>query len=275
MIHDNVITLTHTINPLKSDSPLLFAHRGSSLLAPENTFQAFDIGLQTSADVLEIDVRISRDEKVVVIHDEQLDRTTNGSGAVLQHTLKQIKKLDAGYRFQDRNAMPFRGKKIQVPTLLEVYQAYPHMIVNIDIKDKMFRAARLLAQTIEAAGAEHRTVVASFHGKILRYFRKLSPQVATSATFSEVLSLYVRGLRGLQFHKQHQCVALQIPRQYASIRLDTERFIQAVHQTGRSVHYWTVNDTESMRLLLSLGADGIVTDRPDLALKVFQDFGFK
>ena len=81
-------------------NPLIYAHRGTSLLAPENTQPAFDLSLALGADVLEIDVRISRDDQVIVTHDATVNRTTDGRGEVIEHTLAELKKLDAGCRFE-------------------------------------------------------------------------------------------------------------------------------------------------------------------------------
>ena len=261
-------------NPLKRNRPLLFAHRGSSVLTPENTFPAFDLGLGYEADVLEIDVRISRDQHVMVFHDARLDRTTDGLGDVRGHGVLALKGLDAGYRFHDERGRYFRGQSIRIPTLDELYDAYPDVLVNIDIKDNWLPAARLLLETIEKAGAAERTVVASFHGKVLQYFRQIAPHIATSATFNEVLGLYLSRRKSPGVLRQHP-VALQIPARHGRIALDTPRFIEKIHRRGRLVNYWTINDPAQMRRLLDAGADGIVTDRPDLALEVFRECGVK
>ncbi|HBR98011.1 MAG TPA: glycerophosphodiester phosphodiesterase [Gammaproteobacteria bacterium] len=262
-------------NPFSTQRPLLFAHRGSCQLAPENTFAAFDVGLQAQADVLEIDVRLSRDNTLMVIHDVRVDRTTEGVGAVRDHTVTSLKKLDAGYRFRDQQGARFRGQQVRLPTLLELYQAYPHTLVNIDIKDKHLPAARRLADTIEQADAQHRTTVASFHSKVLRYFRQIAPHIATAATFGEVAARYVGGTRLTPWASNANVVALQIPLRYGVLRLDGRSLINRIHRNGQSVHYWTVNTPDTMRALLQRGADGVVTDRPDLALQVFRELGFK
>lgn len=252
------------------------AHRGSSILTPENTFEAFDFGIETESDVLEIDIRISRDGEVVVIHDERVDRTTDGTGKVFDHNLLQLKKLDAAYRFKHpERGDDFRSNRIKLPTLFELYQAYPHILVHIDIKDNQLKAARLLSDVIEKSGAENRTVVGSFHGNILRYFRNIAPNIATSAIFSEVLSLYARNKLPTHLKTEHSPVALQIPSRYSIFKLDTEAFIHAIHKHGLLANYWTINDATQMRTILKKGANGIVTDRPDLALEVFRELGFK
>ncbi|MDO6461257.1 glycerophosphodiester phosphodiesterase [Granulosicoccaceae sp. 1_MG-2023] len=262
------------VNPLKRGRPLLFAHRGSSLMTPENTFTAFDFGLDHQADVLEIDVRITRDNELVVFHDARVDRTTDGLGEVRGHALKALKHFDAGYRFSDARGACFRGRKIRIPTLSELYEAYPDVVVNIDIKDNWLPAARLLADTIERAGAEQRSVVASFHSRVLQYFRQIAPQIPTSATFHEVLGLYLSRDPLRKPVREHP-VAVQIPPRHARIALDRPRFIEKIHARGKLVNYWTINDPALMKRLLEAGADGIVTDRPDLALQVFRESGLK
>lgn len=263
-------------NPLDTGSPLLMAHRGSSILAPENTFEAFDFGVATESDVLEIDIRISRDNEVIVIHDERVDRTTDGAGKVFDHKLVNLKKLDAAYRFKHpKSGHTYRSNSIKLPTLLELFEAYPNILVHIDVKDKQLSAARLLVDVIEKAGAEHRTVVGSFHGHILRYFRNIAPSIATSAIFAEVLSLYALNKLPKNLKNEQRPVALQIPSQYAIFKLDSEAFIKNIHKQGLLANYWTINDASHMREILKKGANGIVTDRPDLALEVFRELGFK
>lgn len=261
-------------NPLKRHRPLLFAHRGSSVLLPENTFPAFEFGLDCEADVLEIDVRISRDNDVMVFHDARVDRTTDGLGQVRDHRVLALKRLDAGYRFSDERGAYFRGQSIRIPRLAELFDAYPDVVINIDIKDNWLPAARLLLEVIEKSDAVERTVVASFHGKVLQYFRQIAPHIPTSATFNEVLGLYLARRGRTPLKRQHP-IALQIPPRHGRIALDKPGFIEKIHERGRLVNYWTINDPQHMRKLLNAGADGIVTDRPDLALAVFQELGFK
>ncbi len=263
-------------NPLDTGAPLLMAHRGSSILAPENTFEAFDVGMEAESDVLEIDIRVSRDNEIMVIHDECVDRTTDGSGKVFDFKLVELKKLDAAYRFEhlERQAL-YQSKRIKLPTLLELLEAYPNIIVHIDVKDNRLDVARLLVDVIEKASAEHRTVVGSFHGNIMRYFRTIAPSIATSAIFFEVLSLYALGRLPAGKKAEHRPIALQIPSRYGVLNLGTDAFIKTIQTNGFLANYWTINDSDHMRALLKKGANGIVTDRPDLALEVFRELGYK
>src|SRR5512144_1621777 len=126
--------LALSIVPFFSSRPQVFAHRGGCDLGPENTIAAFDIGMSTGADGLELDVHLSADGVVVVHHDKTLDRTTNGSGPIATRTADELARLDAGYRFERGGAYPFRGRGIGVPTLGEVLGRYRGVPTIIEIK---------------------------------------------------------------------------------------------------------------------------------------------
>lgn len=258
-------------------TPLLYAHRGGAALAPENTLLAFTQGLEYSADVLELDVRLNADDELMVIHDATLDRTTNGSGPVRAATLIEIKALDAGYWFtkDEGKSYPFRGQGVTVPTLDEVFTAFPDVAINIDIKDDLPLAAERLADTIARNQAEQRVLVGSFHGDVLRYFHTLTPEVAIIAEPGETRTFFILSTLHLwRLHRPH-ADTYQVPIQRGRFRLDSARFIANAHKLNQQVQYWTINDPQEMHRLLQLGADGIITDRPDLGLKVFQELGYK
>ena len=127
--------------------PLLFAHRGASIEAPENTLESFSVALDVGANVLELDVHLSQDEQVVVFHDETLDRTTNGSGEVREHSLAELKRLDAGFRFLGpQGERTHRERGVQIPTLAEVFEAFPSAAFNIELKTA---EPRLVEETLK------------------------------------------------------------------------------------------------------------------------------
>lgn len=258
-----------------SDGPLLFAHRGGAQLAPENTQQAFDLGLELGADVIETDVRISADHNILVIHDATVNRTTNGSGKVVDLTLDQLKSLDAGYHSVSVNGMKYRNQGIQLLTLGELLQRYPTTPINIDIKDNSLTAARLVANCITQQNREHDTLVCSFHPRVLAAFRKIAPTVKTAASQIEVGQLYLRHMCTPNRVGLAPYASVQVPLSYRSIPLGTARFVRYVHQLEKNICFWTINDSETIERLLLIGADGIVTDRPDLAIDVFRRLGFK
>ncbi len=248
----------------------IYAHRGSTLLAPENTAKAFDLALQHQADVLETDVRLSRDGVVMVTHDERLDRTTNGRGRVIDHSAANITRLDAGHHFTDLDGRAWRNEGARIESLGELFERYPDVHVNIDIKDRSDTAATAVASAIERAGREHSVTVGSFHAATLAHFRQCAPEVATAASQQEVARLYFSrsGRKGPGSPQTHSFNYLQIPVSWYGLPLARRRFIAKAQDQGLQMVYWTINDVALMTRLASVGVNGIVTDRPDLAQSV-------
>lgn len=242
----------------------VYAHRGSSMLAPENTAVAFDLALSFGADVLEIDVRLSRDNVVFVAHDSRVDRTCNAQGEFSSLTTVELKKLHAGWHFSNLDGKTFKEKKVELITLDELFERYPDTRINIDIKDNSKEAAQAVAKSIERAAAQSRVNVGSFHANALNHFRLSLPGVTTAASQAEVAKLYFgRGMnRAVAFQY------LQIPTEYYGIPLSSPRFIKFAQQRNISAVYWTINEPEHMKTLISRGVDGIVTDRVDIACKL-------
>ena len=243
---------------------LLYAHRGSTILAPESTLPAFEVAILHGADILEIDVRMSHDDQIVVFHDERVDRTCNGHGKIRDLSLKQLKKLDAGYRFVDPNGRTWRENKTRVLTLSELFELFPQTPVNIDIKDNSKEAALAVAGILEKADRYSTVNVGSFHSSALQHFRQRLPQVTTAATQAEVANLYFK--RGL--YKNPPFEYLQIPMHYMGLPLAGNTFISHAKKRGIKPVYWTINDQASMEKLISRGAAGFVTDRVDIAGKL-------
>jgi len=256
---------------LDSQDIRIFAHRGSTFAAPENTVPAFDFALHHRADVLETDVRVSRDGQVIVTHDDTLDRTTNGHGLVREHNLVDLKKLDAGYRFVDPDGRSYRNQHVQLITLRELFQLYPDVGINIDIKDEDPQAAKAIAAVVNDYSASHWINVGSFHPHCMQLFRQLAPSISTAATKPEVARL-------LLVPKQFPPLPyqlLQIPISYWGIPLARQRFIQKVHDADLEIVHWTINDKNMMQKLFGRHVDGIVTDRADIANEILQTSGLR
>lgn len=233
-------------------------------MAPENTAPAFELALNYGADVLEIDVRLSRDKRVMVIHDSRIDRTCNGQGEVSSFNENELKKFDAGWNFKDMDGIAYRGKKTRLMTLNDLLEQFPDTRINIDIKDNSELAAKAVADCLDKTDAHQRVNIGSFHAYTLNKFRAYSPQVTTAASQGEVAKLYFgRRLCGNLKYKY-----LQIPTKYYGIPLATERFIRFAK--SRDVHtvYWTINSNKEMEELINKGVGGIVTDRVDLASRL-------
>lgn len=242
----------------------VIAHRGGRSLGPENTIYTFRRAIELGVDVLEMDVRTTGDNRLVVIHDATVDRTTGGRGAVADMSLSQIKSLDAGFRWSkdNGNSQPLRAGAIRVPTLLEVFQTFPRFRMNIEIKDPRPAVAASLCRLIQKEHMTPYAMVACFDSKVLDRFREQCPQVATSAGFSEAVRFF--SLQRFRLHSIYSpsALALQVPERYGRLRVVDRQFVDAAHSRNMRVHVWTVNDTEDMRRLVRLGVDGIMTDFP-------------
>lgn len=258
---------------LAAERPLAFAHRGGGKLWPENTMAAFQGAVQLGCRYLETDLRTSRDGIMVTIHDETLDRISDGSGPVHALTLAELKRLDAGYRFSpdEGQSFPFRGKGVTVPTLAEVTQAFPDIRLNLDIKQMEPSLVEALVTFIEEQGAHDRILVGSFHDRMLKEFRqRTGGRVATSAASGEARLFWLASRLGLTRFLRPAYDALQVPARQGPLPVVDRRFVQAAHRLGIQVHVWTVDEADEMRRLLNLGVDGLMSDRPDLLLDVLK-----
>ena len=244
-------------------APLLIAHRGGALLAPENTLLAFRRALEWwNADILEVDVQPSRDGEAMVIHDATVDRTTDEQGRVDQRTAAEIRALDAGFRFSPDGgrSFPFRGQGVRVPTLAEMLEALPTARVNVEIKD--VRVQERVWQTVESAHAEHRVLIAADRRANRSRFRAYPGP--TSAPLEEVRRFYFLHRLGAAAVCRLSSDAFQIPERFGGRRIVTPRFVADAHARNVPVHVWTVNRPDDMQRLLDWGVDGLVSDRPDL-----------
>lgn len=242
---------------------LVFAHRGGSALAPENTIAAFDNGLAHDADGIELDVRLSRDGVVVVHHDRQLDRTTNLRGAVARFTADELERADAAYHFGRGRDRPLRGAGIGVPTLKAVLRRYADSRVIIEMKVNHPDCARAVVGIVRAAGAVDRVCLGAFGRRVLRAARALDPAIATSAAREEVRwALYRSWCR---WPVSRVPYAGYLVSEFAGwTRVVSPRLVEDAHRAGLGVQVWTVDSPADARRLLDWNVDALITDRPDL-----------
>ncbi|HET9110368.1 MAG TPA: glycerophosphodiester phosphodiesterase [Ktedonobacterales bacterium] len=255
---------------------LHFAHQGGGLLAPENTLEAFTLGASYAPDALELDIQMTRDGEIVVIHDPTVDRTTNGHGPVADFTLAELQALDAGYHFtpDDGRTYPFRGRGIIIPTLREVFGRFPSLLINIDLKEEQPGKEAALWRTIQQAQATDRVIVASFECASLRRFRQLAHDaVPTSACPDEVRTFVICQQARVSRWLRHAYQALQVPETHGRTRIVSPASVRAAHRLGIAVHVWTINERADMERLLDWGVDGLMTDRPDLLAEVLRSRG--
>ncbi|GBD26213.1 Glycerophosphodiester phosphodiesterase [bacterium HR30] len=253
--------------------PRILGHRGAAGLAPENTLPSFALATALGADILEFDLHPTRDGYVVVIHDDTVDRTTDGSGLVRDHSLEQLERLDAGYRFsRDGRDFPFRGHGVQIPTFEAVLKQFPQAICNVEIKENDQALIDEVIGILRRLGATQRVLVAAEKGEVLRCVRQRAPEITTSFSAEDVVEFLDRLQRERWEDYTPPGIALQVPLTVGNVELVRPDVIAAAHRLGLEVHAWTLNDPVEMRRVLDLGVDGIVSDLPGLARVVARQF---
>ena len=250
----------------QADGPLVFAHRGGALLAPENTLPAIDNGLALGADGLEIDVQLSADGIPVVIHDRTLDRTTDRTGPVLGLTASELAHVDAGFHFTRDGAFPFRGQGIGIPTLDAVLATHHTTRVIIEMKGGEPELARAVGAAIRRTNAVDRICVGSFYQKSIDTLRAEHPEIATSASQEEARWTLHRSWIRWPFVRERVYCAFQVPEHAGRMRVVSPHFVRHVHREAHAIQVWVVNERADMHRLLDWGVDGIISDVPDLAV---------
>jgi len=258
--------------------PLVIAHQGGDGVWPGDTMFAFENAVEIGADVLEMDAHTTRDGQIVLMHDEEVDRTTDGTGLIEDLTLAELKQLDAAYQWSndDGKTFPYRGQGIQAPTLDELFQKFPQMRYVIEIKLTANQIDKPLCDLIRKHNMQDKVVIASFHDVAMQNFRATCPEVATSASRGEVTTFVLLGkvfLSGLVSPQYQSIQPPYDPEESMNIPIMTERFIREAHAKNIAVEPWTVDDPELMKQYIEWGVDGIITDRPDLMMEVLQEMG--
>ena len=238
--------------------PIIFAHRGACAHAPENTLAAFELALTQQADAIELDVKLSADGQVVVIHDATVDRTTGSHGRVKDLTLAELNMLDAGSFFSDK----FRGEKI--PTLGDVFEEVgKRTFINVELtnyttpRDQLVESVCML---VKKFGLEKRVIFSSFFASNLSKARAYLPDVPRGLlAFNGLLGAWARSF-GFAFGR-YQAL-------HPYLHDVTPQQVQRVHRLKRRIHVWTVNAAEDMRRLFHWEVDAIFTDDPQLAVRI-------
>lgn len=276
-------------NPWLEQRVLNMAHSGGEHEAPTNTLYAFKRAAKLGADMLELDVQSTSDEKLVVMHNATVDETTDGTGKVVKQTLKQIKALDAAYWFVpgqgttpdlDEDVYTLRGARhgkpsvkgyintdFAIPTLRKVFKTFPDTPINIEIKGtsdantaSYKRNARLLAAFLNDVGRCD-VIVTSFNDEALAYFHTLAPQIAMAPGRNALTQYLLSGTL-----PPEGTVAFQVPVTYSGIAVATKEFVAKAHADGYAVHVWfsgTAPDTaKTYRQMLQTCADGLMPAKP-------------
>jgi glycerophosphoryl diester phosphodiesterase len=229
---------------------------------------ACERGVALGADGLECDVHLSRDGIPVVIHDPTLERTTDLTGRVADRTAAELARADAAFHFAADDGYPLRGRGVSVPSLEDLLRRFPDTRVIVEAKHGGMAMARALAAVIAHAGAIDRVCVGSFHREALETLRVVAPEIPTSASEWEVRWTLYRSWVRLPMTSPRAHVAFQVPEQAAGLRIISPAFVRQVHREGRVVQVWVVDRPDDIRRLLDWGVDGIISDVPDVAVKV-------
>jgi len=245
----------------------LYAHRGASAERPENTMPAFQRAVEIGVDALEMDVHLTRDEQLIVVHDESAARTCGAQHAWADLDLADARRLDAGWGFIAADGTrPFAGKAISVPTFEEVLDTFPGIRINVDIKGD--RAVALMLDLIRRKRADDRVTLASFQLRTLVQVRRRGYGGETGLSQGEVASLL--GLPAMLWRQlPFTGTAAQVPARVGRIRFDRAAFIAKCHSIGLRVDFWTIDDRDEAARLLQLGADGIMTNDPSAIRPLF------
>lgn len=258
------------LDPERWRPPVAIAHRGSRVLWPENTdtsFQgAYDLGFRH----FETDLHLTADGVLVCFHDPTVDRTTDSTGRVEDHSLEELLTLDAGYRHGSSEGFTYREAGVRIPTLEWLLTTLGDTSVVVDMKSDGL--AGPLVALIDDLVAHDRLIVGSFSDARLAEFRELSDgRVPTSVgpTLARLWVLASRVGRGAG----GEASALQLPTHMRGVRVVDKKLVAAAHDAGLQVHVWTVNTIAEMTRLLDMGVDGLITDRPDLLKELLVDRG--
>ncbi|MEW6718775.1 MAG: glycerophosphodiester phosphodiesterase family protein [Chloroflexota bacterium] len=244
--------------------PTIFAHRGASAYAPENTLAAFELAVKQGAHAIELDAKLCADGQVVVIHDTTVDRTTDGSGRVGDLPLEALRELDAGEFFD----ASFRGERI--PTLSEVLESIGRRLwINIELTNYTTPNDALPAKAAELVrhhGLQERVIFSSFNPLTLNRMKKELPRVPKGWLIAPG-SWGAWSWRLLRGYISHEAV-------HPASQIVSPGWVTRIHLQGRRVHVYTVNRVEEIKRLLDWDVDGIFTDDPLLALQVVQEHAF-
>jgi len=265
------------------ERPLIIAHRGGADIFPENTMVAFEGAAMIGVDMLEMDFQLTSDNRLITMHDDTVDRTTNGTGLVIDMTLEEILNLDASAKFTNlTGGNPWNESHLPPVTIEDILDRFidsPHRL-SLEIKNEGEAgeiAAEIMFQEIENREMEDRIEVGSFHIESIQAFREISGgTITTSGVESEIRKCIIIPMLQLDrwWMDPGQVSILQIPTEGGGFDLATEGVVNRAHQHGQAVQYWTINDRDMMEHLIDIGADGIMTDDPILLRQAISDAGY-
>lgn len=265
--------------PIPTDSVQVFpekfslvAHRGGAGEAPENTLHAFRSAAKIDTSIaFELDIHLSKDGHPVVIHDDTVDRTTDGSGRVSDMTLEELQKLNASAKFAGNLADALNDPtSIRIPHLQEVLSEFPDRKLILEIKDSRPGIEDIVIELLRAARAEERVIVSSFQEGVIQRFRQKAPELKYGATQAETLRALILLSMWVEPAGSFPASLYAIPEKHRGVQVFSQRLLDEVHRRKKKLFIWTVNEPADMQRLMSAGVDGIVTDYPARLYKLLK-----
>lgn len=244
--------------------PLIVAHRGASGLYPENTILSMQQAHRQGADLIEIDVRLTQDGFVVVLHDATVNRTTNGSGCINKMTLAEARSFDAGYRFTPDNGRshPFIGSGLHIPLLSEVLEALPSARFQIELKEDNFVLAEAVLHVIRQHNALTRTQIATAYGRLLRFISNKEPEAVLAHSALDAARIVLCAVLRRDYCPRLHSGFLDLPFGVLRHPVLLARIKDLASKHSLKLCAYIVNDLDHMRQLISMGVEGFITDYP-------------
>ena len=255
--------------------PVTIAHQGGNKVYPDESLLAFTNAINMGIQVIEFDIHRTKDGIIVINHDQTIDRLTNGTGLIREMSWVELQQVDGAYNWSpDGLTYPYRDKGIKILSLIEMMDAFPQQLYDIEIKQHDPPLEKDLCDLLRKYGvAADQAIVASFRDETLARFHDICPEVAISLPVNQGTVLYILSRVGLERLLPLDAVVAQLPTTFSTILGQLEldrRYIEAFAKGDRQVWVWTVNDSIEMKRLVKMGAHGIITDRPDILMDFVQ-----
>ena len=266
--------ITHPVLERLS-KPVTIAHQGGNKIYPDESLLAFTNAINMGIQVIEFDIHRTKDGIIVINHDQTIDRLTNGTGLIREMSWVELQQVDGAYNWSpDGLTYPYRDKGIKILSLIEMMDAFPQQLYDIEIKQHDPPLEKDLCDLLRKYGvAADQAIVASFRDETLARFHDICPEVAISLPVNQGTVLYILSRVGLERLLPLDAVVAQLPTTFSTILGQLEldrRYIEAFAKGDRQVWVWTVNDSIEMKRLVKMGAHGIITDRPDILMDFVQ-----
>lgn len=294
-------------NPFITDGlPMLCAHRGGAQTSPENTIKAYkNVVNEYQADILETDLWLTSDNEVVLNHDSTINRTSDveevtGSSEkyyISDHSLKELKQFNFGYKFEINGIRPYENlinetnkenreaiiqeNELSIVTLDELFKCFyetnKEMLFIVEIKnsgEKGYKIADKIAELLNNKYPDYknRIVVGTFNNEVEEYLKNNHPQILRGASPSAVIKFVATQVLKVNIFENQTIACLQLPLEEYGIPLTWDTYIKRAHRKNIAVQYWTINDAETMRMLIEKGVDAIMTDNPALLRQILNEY---